>query len=193
MRIAFWRAKTHKASEITEGRFGKSRLEWATDRLLKGAGTGADPIEITVPAPGVITSHKTADQTVNNSAVFVNDNHLLFAMAANEVFAVTILPFHDSTDVADIKFGFALPVGAKLYGLAPSRDNVNNDVNAPIIETSSLIINGFAADYMTGFIQLVVVNGGNAGNFQLQFAQGVAEVSNTILRENSCMIIYQLV
>ena len=34
------------AARITTGRFGKSRLEWTADKLLKGAGAGADPTEI---------------------------------------------------------------------------------------------------------------------------------------------------
>ena len=34
------------ASQITSGRFGKTRLEWTADKLLSGAGVGADPTEI---------------------------------------------------------------------------------------------------------------------------------------------------
>lgn len=38
------------AAKITSGRFGKTRLEWTANKLLKGAGAGADPTEIDVPA-----------------------------------------------------------------------------------------------------------------------------------------------
>jgi len=41
--------KTSDASEITSGRFGVSRLNWTANKLLKGAGAGADPTEIDVP------------------------------------------------------------------------------------------------------------------------------------------------
>jgi len=42
--------KTTDAGDITSGRFGKNRLEWTADKLLKGAGAGADPVEIDVPS-----------------------------------------------------------------------------------------------------------------------------------------------
>jgi hypothetical protein len=37
------------ASQIGSGRFGKTRLEWTANKLLLGAGTGADPTEIDPP------------------------------------------------------------------------------------------------------------------------------------------------
>ena len=46
-------AKTTAASEITSGRFGKSRLEWTANKLLKGSGVGADPTEIAMPNEAV--------------------------------------------------------------------------------------------------------------------------------------------
>ena len=46
-------ADTHapraRAGDILSGRFGASRLEWGADKLLKGAGVGADPTPIDVP------------------------------------------------------------------------------------------------------------------------------------------------
>ncbi len=39
-------AVTLDASQIGTGRFGKTRLEWTSDKLLLGAGAGADPTEI---------------------------------------------------------------------------------------------------------------------------------------------------
>jgi len=51
MRMAFWRAKTKKASEITEGRFPVARLPAVTDeKILKG--TGDDMEEVDMPAAG---------------------------------------------------------------------------------------------------------------------------------------------
>jgi len=43
----------YKPSKQIGGRLGKSDLEWTADKLLKGAGAGADPIEIDVPASHV--------------------------------------------------------------------------------------------------------------------------------------------
>ena len=44
------------AARITTGRFGKSRLEWTADKLLKGAGAGADPTEIDVPGGATVAA-----------------------------------------------------------------------------------------------------------------------------------------
>ena len=52
MRIGFWRAKTRKASEITEGKFPLERLGWTDEKLLKGAGAGVTPEEIDLFAAG---------------------------------------------------------------------------------------------------------------------------------------------
>ena len=40
------------AKNIVSGRFPLARFEWTLDKLLKGAGASADPIEIDVPAAG---------------------------------------------------------------------------------------------------------------------------------------------
>ena len=40
---------TYKPEKQIGGRLGKSDLEWAANKLLKGAGAGADPAEIDVP------------------------------------------------------------------------------------------------------------------------------------------------
>jgi hypothetical protein len=40
---------TLDAAAIASGRFGVTRLNWTANKLLKGAGPGADPTEIDVP------------------------------------------------------------------------------------------------------------------------------------------------
>ena len=84
MRIGFWRAKTHKASEITEGKFPLERLGWTDEKLLKGAGAGVAPEEIDLFAAGggiaVFGDGSDGDVTVNadpfTSGTLIVDNVL---------------------------------------------------------------------------------------------------------------------
>jgi len=48
-------AKTTSFADITD-RAGPSKFEWTADKLLKGAGAGADPTEIDVPTPKSIAT-----------------------------------------------------------------------------------------------------------------------------------------
>jgi len=45
-------AQAHTLGSHSPSRIGKSRLQWAVDKLLKGAGTGFDPVEVDMPAAG---------------------------------------------------------------------------------------------------------------------------------------------
>ena len=62
----------------------ESRDTWTEGKLKRGAGDGVDPTEIDVPAAAT-TVYKTADEIVNNSTTLQNDDHLLLALGANEV------------------------------------------------------------------------------------------------------------
>lgn len=59
--------KAHDASKVTSGRFGKNRLNWTNNKLLKGAGPGADPVEIDVgvnATSGSFTGNGTANRAI---------------------------------------------------------------------------------------------------------------------------------
>ncbi len=55
---------------------------------------------------------KTANQTVNNSAVLQNDNELLFTIGANETWVFNIDFSAISQTTPDIKFAMTAPGGA---------------------------------------------------------------------------------
>lgn len=42
----------YSASQIDSKRWSKSQLQWTADKFLKGAGAGADPIEVDAPGAG---------------------------------------------------------------------------------------------------------------------------------------------
>lgn len=90
---------------VTSGRFGKDRLEWTADKLLKGAGPGSDPTEIelfdelinigVVEACTVAIFQTTpATGTFSSAPEHINDNDPVSGAQANAVgqYAEVTLP-----------------------------------------------------------------------------------------------------
>ena len=71
-----------------------------------GDATLVQPSNWNATHSGLTVVRKTADETVNNSNALQNDNHLLLALAANEVWQVelTLLLLSTST-TPDFLFG----------------------------------------------------------------------------------------
>lgn len=132
---------------------------------------------------------KTADQTVNNSDVIQNDDHLLLAIGANEIWYVEFRLKGISAITPDFKFTVVAPAGASGWVW------VGTHYGASPVIVSALGI-GRTADgkgndqcYMIGAI---VVNSGTAGDIQLQWAQDTADASDTIIYANSLLIAHKL-
>jgi len=97
-----------------KGRAGKSQLEWTADKILKGAGPGADPTEIDVPAGFNMASdlygyggffwHTVFDSldgiyqsTTNSASITLNSNYVELATGttANSQFALDKQPEYE--------------------------------------------------------------------------------------------------
>ncbi len=150
----------------------------------------------------VTVIRKTADKTLNNVAVLENDDHLLLAIGANEIWQIDIFIMYYGTEVCDITFGFSFPVNCLLHwGAIASGKNGGADNTwgiVPITTYQSLKIQtGFldagAQEARTGIkLSIIAVNGANAGNVNLQWCQDTAEVADLTVYENSCIIAHQL-
>ena len=131
---------------------------------------------------------KSADEIVSNSTVLQNDNELLFAMAANETWEVELLLRAIGTAAAGFKFSLAMPAACAINGnFFPNAAGVwqrviDSGTYGPVMD----------ANIVPVLIKVVVVNGANAGNFQLQWAQAGAEVSDTKVLKNSYIIAHRL-
>jgi len=141
---------------------------------------------------------KTADQTVNNSTVLVNDTHLLLPIAANEewVFHLTLyIKNADGSGTPDFKFQFTVPALASIeyvyVGLnaaaAMAHQYSPNWAGVAAVLTVD-VANAIRVITIDGLVQA----GANAGNVQLQWAQNVANASDTNLKAGSCLIAHQL-
>ena len=129
---------------------------------------------------------KTADEIVNNSTTLQNDDALLAALVANEVVAFQCAIHLTSGVTPDIKVAFTVPSGATLrWGMTGNADPSTNQTS--VGATGTGILGHAAGVTLPGHLLLsgTVVNGANAGNLQLQWAQNTADASDTTVLANS--------
>ena len=166
-----------------------------THGFVSGIADGADttlvrPVDWNATHAGLTIVRKTADEIVNNSIVLQNDDHLLMAVAANEIWDLDILIRITATAVADFKFTFVVPTAATLKGNT-YYDVGRLQVALDLAATQSVLFGVDRADDFHG-LKAVYVGGANAGNIQLQWAQNTAEVSDTKVLADSCLIAHKL-
>lgn len=132
---------------------------------------------------------KEADETVLNSTTLQDDDELLFAVAANEVWQFEGVLIVNAHPAPDIKLTFTGPTGAVgSYGLI-SQDTSNNTVvgaaalgNATGIATAAQLK---AIRFWGG-----IHNGSTAGSLKLQWAQNTADAGTNIYVQAGSYIKY---
>ena len=132
--------------------------------------------------------NKIIDETIISNAVLQNDDELLFAIKANEVWRFKAYLRFNSGTVPDIQFAFTVPAGATVqYG---GYDNGPGVLAPKVVNASGGFydVNGAGAIDNFAVIEGVVVNGANAGNVQLQWAQYSSTASNTTVKKGSCIL-----
>lgn len=156
--------------------------------FLRGDGSWGTP---TSGAPTIV--RKTANETVTSSTTLQNDDHLFFAIAANEIWTFECTIFYNAdADAPDLLVAFTAPTGATIrYGgigasltTAPSAATDVDFSSVGAVAPTTLEFGASAGDG-TLFLKGIVVNGANAGNVQLQWAQKVSDVNPTRLLTNS--------
>lgn len=98
------RESADDGSDFTNPDADYRRLFLGEDGFLhvkNSAGAVTDPYEVATGS--AVIARKTADEVVNNSATLQNDDHLLLALAANEVWEVEINLWYDSGTTPDLK------------------------------------------------------------------------------------------
>lgn len=137
-----------------------------------------------------IVALKTADQTVNNSTTLVDDNHLFIPMGANETWH-----FQGSLEIsgsvpADHKMAMAIPAGCT--GLWTSTISNNHITDVPLLTTVVVFPTLGVTIRMHRQFFCKVVNGGTAGDFQVQWAQNGLDVSDLTVYSGSSLIGWRL-
>lgn len=121
---------------------------------------------------------KEADETVTNSNTVQNDDELLFAVAANEVWqfeGVLLLSAHPTPD---FRVTFTGPTGAvgsfaAAYSTGALDESVSSDALGNVLSFAAAS-QGTVLRFWGG-----IHNGANAGNLQLKWAQNTSDANNT--------------
>jgi hypothetical protein len=164
-----------------------------THRLVPVSGSAAWALHVV---------RKTADETVNNSDVLQNDDHLAFAIGASEIwfFEAKLLITSGGTG-SDLKFGFTVPASCTmLWGATGTPSNnlggfgatTSAASPAAIITESGTLTQGSAAVTFGSGIAGFVTNSTNAGTVQFQWAQNSATAHDTKLLTNSLFLLWRL-
>jgi len=168
----------------------------ASDQLQTGLLTVAGHVITT--SGGVISSandmvvkNKPADESVTSSTTLQNDDDLVFAILANEVWAVRYVLSTTFATSDGIKFAITLPTSAtcmltsQLYEHGATSFRVTNSTTAG---ASLSLQPGEAVTASIIIIDILVVNSSNAGNVQFQFAQNNSSGTATVVKQNSYLV-----
>ena len=130
-----------------------------------------------------------ADQTVNNSTTLVDDNELLLTLNINTTYFGLIFLIQDSGSVPDFKHAFSLPAGATGIWLNNAQlfrhstqtlGDITTTISSAGISANGMVVTPFR-----------IIMGATAGNSIFQFAQNTLELSDTIRREGSFIIVWE--
>lgn len=142
---------------------------------------------------------KTGNQTVNNTATNVTDNHLVLSLAANATYHVSLVLIVYGPAAADWKQLWSAPAGAAgtRFTHGPSsltttvRNTQINFRSAPLTTSLTYGTDGSEASVIREEIWLTT--SGTAGNLALTWSQAVATVGDTRVERGSWMSAYRVV
>ena len=133
-----------------------------------------------------VIAYKSADETVNNSDVLQDDNHLFIPIGANEVWAFTLTTIVNGDTAADINRAFSVPSGAT-GGWGVASGNNYNAFGAAIFQGTTT-----GTDIINIPVTGVVINSSTPGNLQFQWAQTIATAVDTKVLKGSFLIAHRL-
>lgn len=133
---------------------------------------------------------KTADESVSSSTVLQDDDALLFAVGANEVweFLFAVNFGAGASGNPDFKVGITGPAGSTVRW-SPSgayHRALDDFASLPRVNASGASIDVSADNGETGItLRGIIVNGANAGNCKLQWAQVTSNADPISVKANS--------
>lgn len=149
---------------------------------------------------GIKVVRKTATESVTSSTTLQNDDELLFAIAANENWAVLAVLMTDGATGGDIKAGFAVPAGATgwtgVMGVGTAQTafenaQTNNQADPAFgtgFPAGTLGANNQTVVLLLGFVD----NDSTAGNVQVQWAQVASDGTATRVFADSYLLGFQV-
>lgn len=186
-----------KIKDLTEKATGASTDEFVINDVADGntdKKLGMDGIRITQSQITDLSAANTfarvvkkADETVDTSTTFQDDDELVVALSANKTYYGVLRIFFTSATDADFKYKFTIPSGATAIGNGTAIQPTGSGTMVELATGHALgsIVN----ENIVGINFRVVV--GTAGNLQLQWAQNTSQASNTTVLEGSALIMWE--
>lgn len=160
-----------------------------TDVAVVDGGTGASTASGALTNLGIKIVRKTADETVNNNNTLQDDDALLFAIGASEIWSFQMYVRTNWKAASDFKFTITVPSGAT--GGFNAQNSSMNTTNEFAFASSQALA---STSDQTTTVRLmgVVVNSTNAGNVTFQWSQDTAVAEDTKVLANSYIIAIKL-
>lgn len=129
------------------------------------------------------TTIKPADEIITSATVLQDDDHLYFAIGANENWAFKFVVQANSPVAADLQFAVTAPSGAICDVSVVDAQGAMSAANLGCGASSGLVAVA-VGDHLyeiTGTVR----NGSTAGNVRLQWAQNTSDIGNTTVYSGS--------
>jgi hypothetical protein len=137
---------------------------------------------------------KTADETVNNSAVLQNDDVLKFAVAASEKWQFECDIYYTTGGVPDLKTTWVGPSGSTIIWSPLGKDSGNTtlDTTGAVAGAATQTGAGVSPSMAHQRHMGVISNGATPGDLQLQWSQNTQNSSDTIIHALSSLRLIKL-
>jgi len=143
-----------------------------------------------------VVKRKTADESVTSSDVLQDDDHLTFAIAANEEWVASFeITCGDLLSTTGVKAAITTPAGATQRIFSMHETNAGDAVGSGSTTTSgAAIVSSTPAAGTQTFIRisLWVLNGATPGNVTLQWAQVNTSGTALTFKKGSHMIAHRI-
>jgi len=129
---------------------------------------------------------KLADETVNNSTTFQDDDELFLPVDLNKEYSGYCIFWFQSNTTPDLKATFSGPAGSagKVSVFMTASNNSVGFGGSPNVQTS------ITGNTRMGIFQFILATAGTAGNLTFQWAQNTADVSDTKILKGSVLVMW---
>jgi hypothetical protein len=144
--------------------------------------------DLDVYCVNIIHARKAAAESVTSSTVLQDDNDLQVQVAADSVYEVTGVLYHDGSVAGDLKLQWGGPVGITFRWAAVSTEPAaasTADVQVVEADTTSTVVVGGSAVEFGAVIRGLLTVGSTAGTFKLTWAQNASNATPTRLLAGS--------
>jgi hypothetical protein len=154
---------------------------WSSGETLTAANFNAHIRDNLGAVPHIIP--KSADETVSASTTMQDDDHLFLAIGASDIWQIHLFLWHSASSTGHLKITFTGPTSSTFMAIGRGVDTGGSTFGQQNIRSAADSAGFFSGTTnQISTVDGVIVGGGTAGNFQLQWAQNSATGTTTIKR-----------